>query len=57
MDHASLAVWAGERSSYIVPLDYSTCAARSIACVLHAMLLVTWTEQQAVDTLTGIVAG
>lgn len=57
VDHASLAVWAGERSSYIVPLDYSTCAARSIACVLHAMLLVKWTEQQAIDTLTGIVAG
>ena len=57
VDHASLAVWAGERSSYIVPLDYTTCAARSIACVLHAMLLEKWTEAQAIDTLTGVVAG
>ena len=55
VDHASLAVWAGERSSYIVPLDYSTCAARSVACVLHAMLIEKWTEAQAIDTLTGVV--
>ncbi|HWU85877.1 MAG TPA: hypothetical protein VN253_01300 [Kofleriaceae bacterium] len=38
VDHASLAVWSGERSSYIVPLDYATCAARSVACVYHALV-------------------
>lgn len=54
VDHASLAVWAGERSSYIVPLDFSTCAARSIACVLHALLLTGTPEAKAVDQLTQI---
>jgi hypothetical protein len=38
IDHASLAVWSGERSSYIVPLDYTTSAARSVACVFHALV-------------------
>lgn len=38
VDHASLAVWSGERSSYIVPLDYATSAARSVACVFHAIM-------------------
>lgn len=56
VDHASLAVWAGERSSYIVPLDYGTCCARSIACVLHALLLTGVPEASAVDQLVGVVA-
>lgn len=55
VDHASLAVWAGERSSYIVPLDFSTCAGRSIACVLHALLVSGTPEQTAIDLLTGVV--
>jgi hypothetical protein len=55
VDHASLAVWAGERSSYIVPLDYATCAARAVACVLHAMLINGVSENSAVDQLTGVV--
>jgi hypothetical protein len=38
VDHASLAVWSGERSSYIVPLDFATSAARSVACVLHSLM-------------------
>ena len=38
IDHASLAVWSGERSSYIVPLDFATSAARSVACVFHALM-------------------
>jgi hypothetical protein len=38
VDHASLAVWSGERSSYIVPLDFTTSAARSVACVYHALV-------------------
>ena len=56
VDHASLAVWAGERSSYIVPLDFGTCAARSIACVLHALLLQGTVESQAIDMLTAVVS-
>lgn len=55
VDHASLSVWAGERSSYIVPLDYATCAARAVACVLHALLVNGTPEASAVDQLTGIV--
>jgi hypothetical protein len=55
VDHASLAVWAGERSSYIVPLDYATCAARAVACVLHALLVNGTAEGSAIDQLTGIV--
>ena len=55
VDHASLAVWAGERSSYIVPLDYATCSARSIACVLHAMIDAGESEAHAVDVVTTAV--
>lgn len=55
VDHASLSVWAGDRSSYIVPLDYATCAARAVACVLHAMLVNGVAEASAVDQLTGVV--
>jgi len=55
VDHASLAVWAGERSSYIVPLDYATCAARAVACVLHALLVIGTSEAAAIDQLTNIV--
>ena len=55
VDHASLAVWAGERSSYIVPLDFSTCSARAVACVLHAMLVQGVPEASAIDQLTGVV--
>ncbi|HVK83223.1 MAG TPA: hypothetical protein VM513_03900 [Kofleriaceae bacterium] len=56
VDHASLAVWAGERSSYIVPLDFGTCAARSLACVLHALLLSGKPEPEAVAAITGAIA-
>jgi len=55
VDHASLAVWAGERSSYIVPLDFGTCAARSVACVLHALMVSGAPEAAAVDQLVGAV--
>jgi hypothetical protein len=57
VDHASLAVWSGERASYIVPMDYGTCAARSITCVLHAMLDLGTDEGQAIDSITTAVAG
>lgn len=55
VDHASLAVWAGERSSYIVPLEFGTCAARAVACVLHALLVSGVPEAQAVEAVTGAV--
>ena len=55
VDHASLTVWAGERSSYIVPLDFATCAARAVACVLHALLVNGTSEGAAIDQLTGVV--
>lgn len=55
VDHASLAVWSGERASYIVPMDFGTCAARSITCVLHALLDTGMDETQAVASLVGAV--
>jgi hypothetical protein len=55
VDHASLAVWAGGRSSYIVPLDFGTCTARSLACVLHALLLAKVPEPEAVASVVGVV--
>jgi hypothetical protein len=57
VDHASLSVWAGESSSYIVPLEFAACAARAVACVLHAQLLGGVTENAAIEQLTGIVLG
>lgn len=56
VDHASLAVWSGERASYIVPMDYSTCAARSITCVLHAMLDLGTDEKSAIEAITRAVS-
>ena len=55
VDHASLAVWAGERSSYIVPMDFATCAARAVACVLHAMLDSGETEPNAIAAIVKAV--
>lgn len=55
VDHASLSVWAGDRSSYIVPLDFGTCSARAIACVLHALLVTQVPEADAVARLTDAV--
>jgi hypothetical protein len=55
VDHASLAVWAGERASYIVPMDYATCAARSVSCVLHAMLDAGVSETEAIAKIVGAV--
>ena len=56
VDHASLAVWSGERASYIVPLDYATCAGRSVACVFHAMLHAGTSEDAAVSAIVDAVA-
>jgi hypothetical protein len=55
VDHASLAVWSGERASYIVPMDYATCAARAVACVLHAMLDAGTPESAAVSSIVDAV--
>lgn len=55
VDHASLAVWSGERGSYIVPMDYATCAARSVACVLHAMLDAGTSEDAAISQIVDAV--
>jgi hypothetical protein len=55
VDHASLAVWSGERASYIVPMDYATCAARSVACVLHAMLDAGTLEAPAITSIVDAV--
>ena len=55
VDHASLAVWSGERASYIVPMDYGTCAGRAVTCVLHALLDTGMDENQAVAAVVGAV--
>lgn len=55
VDHASLAVWSGERASYITPMDFATCAARSVACVLHAMLDAGKPEATAVERIVDAV--
>lgn len=57
VDHASLAVWAGERSSYIVPLDFTTSAARSVACVFHALQTRGESRERAAELVVGAVAG
>ncbi|HEU0032379.1 MAG TPA: hypothetical protein VFQ53_17225 [Kofleriaceae bacterium] len=55
VDHACLAVWSGSRASYIVPIDYATTAARSIACTLHAMRDAGVPEDVACDRIVQAV--
>ena len=55
VDHASLAVWSGERSSYIVPLDFATSAARSVACVFHALVTGGEPKDRAVAAIVDAV--
>ena len=57
VDHACLAVWSGERKSYIVPMDFAQCAARAVTCVLHALLDLGQSREQATDAVTGAVVG
>jgi hypothetical protein len=57
VDHTCLVVWSGERASYIVPMDFATCAARAVACVLHAMLDAGVPEAQAVGAIVDAVRG
>jgi hypothetical protein len=55
IDHACLTVWAGERASYIVPVDFASSAGRVIACVFHAMRSAGSTEQRAADAVIDVV--
>jgi hypothetical protein len=55
VDHTSLAVWAGERASYIVPIDFATTAGRVIACVFHALRCAGHGEQRAADAVIEVV--
>ncbi len=55
VDHACLAVWSGGRSSYIVPLDFTTCTARSVTCAFRALVAGGQTPQRAIDLVVGAV--
>jgi len=55
VDHTCLTVWAGERASYIIPLDFATTAGRVIACVFHAMRSAGMAEQRAADAVIDVV--
>lgn len=55
VDHACLTVWAGERASYIVPLDFATSAGRAVACAYHAMRLVGRDEPGAANAVIDVV--
>ncbi|TMQ06479.1 MAG: hypothetical protein E6J90_18155 [Deltaproteobacteria bacterium] len=55
VDHTCLTVWAGERASYIIPLDFATSAGRVIACVFHAMRSAGLGEQGAAGAVIDVV--
>lgn len=55
IDHTSLTVWAGERASYIVPVDFATSAGRVAACVFHAMRSSGQDEQRAANAVIDAV--
>lgn len=55
VDHACLTVWAGERASYIVPVDYATSAGRVVACVFHAMRSAGHGDQRAADAVIDVI--
>lgn len=55
IDHMCLTVWAGERASYIIPVDFATSAGRVIACVFHAMRSSGQSEQTAADAMIDVV--
>jgi hypothetical protein len=55
VDHACLTVWAGERASYIIPVDFATSAGRVIACVFHAMRSGGHDERRVADALIDVV--
>jgi hypothetical protein len=55
VDHACLTVWAGERASYIMPIDFATTAGRVVACVYHAMRSAGDDEQRAANAVLDVV--
>lgn len=55
IDHACLTVWAGERASYIIPVDFATTAGRVVACVFHALRSAGRDEQAAADAVIDVV--
>lgn len=55
VDHTCLTVWAGERASYIIPVDFATSAGRVAACVFHAMRADGRDEQRAADAVIDVV--
>ncbi|HET7501599.1 MAG TPA: hypothetical protein VFK02_11365 [Kofleriaceae bacterium] len=55
VDHACLTVWAQERASYIIPVDFATTAGRVIACVFHALRTSGHGEQRAADAVIDVV--
>jgi len=50
-------VWAGDRASYIIPVDFATTAGRVVACVFHAMRSAGQSEQAAADAVIDVVLG
>jgi len=55
VDHACLTVWAGERASYIIPVDFATTAGRVIACVFRAMRSAGHDEPRAANAVIDVV--
>jgi hypothetical protein len=55
VDHTCLTVWAGERASYIIPVDFATTAGRVVACVFHAMRSAGHGDQRAADAVIDVV--
>jgi hypothetical protein len=55
VDHTCLTVWAGERASYIIPVDFATTAGRVVACAFHAMRAASRGEQGAADAVIDVV--
>src|SRR4051812_28460814 len=55
VDHACLTVWAGERASYIVPVDFATTAGRVMACVYHALRTSGASETDAANAVIDAV--
>ena len=55
VDHTCLTVSAGERASYILPVDFATTAGRVVACVFHAMRSAGHGEQRAADAVIDVI--
>lgn len=55
VDHSCLTVWAGERASYIIPVDFATTAGRVVACAFHALRSSGHGDQRAADAVIDVV--